>query len=255
MNMVMILSTGPRLNGAFLNDIGEKARRADSLHGAHDAEQPPCCSHAAAVVPEKEYSMSFLRSIPDASLIDIFLAVPKFARPLHEFAQQLMRGPSPFTEGEREVMAAYVSSLNRCAFCEASHTEAAARYGHDRKLIQELALNLAEADVTDRLKPIFRYVRKLTLLPAQVDQADVTAIYEAEWDDTALSHAALVCAFFSFMNRWVDGLGIEADPTVARRAGEMLHQKGYTAVIELLDHARIRSLPVAATGEANSVSS
>ncbi|ALA60635.1 hypothetical protein NITMOv2_4257 [Nitrospira moscoviensis] len=122
--------------------------------------------------------MSFLRSIPDASLIDIFLAVPKFARPLHEFAQQLMRGPSPFTEGEREVMAAYVSSLNRCAFCEASHTEAAARYGHDRKLIQELALNLAEADVTDRLKPIFRYVRKLTLLPAQVDQADVTANLE-----------------------------------------------------------------------------
>ncbi|CAE6797270.1 hypothetical protein [Nitrospira defluvii] len=98
-------------------------------------------------------------------------------------------------------------------------------------------------------------MRKLTLLPDQVNQADVTAIYEAGWDDTALSHAVLVCASFNFMNRWVDGLGIEADPAVARRAGEMLHQKGYTAVIELLDHARIRSLPVGATGEAKSVSS
>lgn len=198
--------------------------------------------------------MSFLRSMPDASLIDIFRAYPDFAKPLHEFAQQLMRGPSPFTEGEREVLAAYVSSLNRCVFCEASHTEVAVKYGYDRQLIQHLALDLADADVTERLKPVFRYVRKLTLLPDQVDQADVTAMYEAGWDDTAVSHAALVCAFFSFMNRWVDGSGIQADPAVVRRAGEMLHKKGYAAVIELLDHARIRSLPVAKTDDAQSVS-
>ncbi|MDP3092921.1 MAG: peroxidase-related enzyme [Nitrospira sp.] len=199
--------------------------------------------------------MSFLRTMPRASLIDVFRASPEFARPLHEFAQELMRGPSPFTEGERELLAAYVSSLNRCAFCEASHTEVAVKYGYDRQLIQQLALNLAEADVTERLKPVFRYVRKLTLLPAQVVRVDVTAIYEAGWDDTAVSHAALVCAFFSFMNRWVEGLGVQSDPTVVRKAGEMLHKKGYEAVIELLDHARIRSLPVAATGEAKPVSS
>lgn len=80
-------------------------------------------------------------------MIDVFRAYPEFARPLHEFAQQLMRGPSPFTEGEREVLAAYVSSLNRCAVCEASHTEVAVKYGYDRQLIQQLALNLAKADV------------------------------------------------------------------------------------------------------------
>ncbi len=181
--------------------------------------------------------MSFLRAMPNASLIHMFRAYPELARPLHEFAQQLMRGPSPFTEGEREVLASYVSRLNRCAFCEASHTEVAVKYGYDRQLIQQLALDLADADITERLKPVFRYVRKLTLLPGQVDQADVTAIYKAGWDDTAVTHAALVCAFFSFMNRWVDGLGIDADPAVVKMAGEMLHKRGYAAVIELLDRA------------------
>lgn len=39
--------------------------------------------------------MSYLRSIPDASLVDVFRAHPELARPLHEFAQQLMRGPRP----------------------------------------------------------------------------------------------------------------------------------------------------------------
>jgi uncharacterized peroxidase-related enzyme len=140
------------------------------------------------------------------------------------------------------MLAAYVSSLNHCAFCEASHTAVAVKYGYDRQLIQHLALDLADADVTERLKPVFRYVRKLILLPDQVDQADVTAINEVGWDDTAVSHAALVCAFFSFMNRWVDGLGIQADPAVVRRAGEMLHKKGYAAVIDLLEQAHDRGL-------------
>ncbi len=178
--------------------------------------------------------MSFLRTMPDASLIDVFKAYPELARPLHQFAHQLLRGPSPFTEGERELLAAYVSRLNRCHFCEDSHTAVAVLYGYDGKVIEQLVLDLTHANVAERLKPVFRYVRKLTMAPAQVDAADVAAIYEAGWDETAVTHAALVCAFFSFMNRWVDGLGIEADPAVVRRAGEMLYQKGYQAVIDLL---------------------
>jgi AhpD family alkylhydroperoxidase len=39
-----------------------------------------------------------------------------------------MPGLSPFPEGEREVLAAFVSRLNHRAFCEASHTEVAVKY-------------------------------------------------------------------------------------------------------------------------------
>lgn len=181
--------------------------------------------------------MSFLRSMPDASLIDIFLAYPEFARPLHEFAQQLMRGPSPFTEQERELIAAYVSGLNQCQFCRASHIEVGRHYGTPDDLVDHLLKGIDSAPIAGRFKPVLSYVRLLTLAPGRVTKSDVHALYAAGWDDTALSHAALVCAFFSFMNRWVDGLGIEADPAVVRRAGEMLNRKGYAAVIELLDRA------------------
>ncbi|TAJ23668.1 MAG: peroxidase [Nitrospirae bacterium] len=199
--------------------------------------------------------MSFLRSMPQASLLDVFRAYPELARPLHEFAHRLLRGPSPFTEGEREVLAAYVSRLNHCAFCEASHTEVAVKYGYDRMVIQQLALDLTHADVAERLKPVFHYVRKLTLAPDQVDQADVMALYEAGWDETAVTHAALVCAYFSFMNRWVDGLGIQADPAVVQIAADMLHKNGYAAVIELLDHTRTPGLPETKHDEEQSISS
>lgn len=182
-------------------------------------------------------------------MIDVFRASPEFARPLHEFAQRLMRGPSPFTEQERELIAAYVSSLNHCEFCRASHIEVGRHYGTPDDLIDDLMKGIHNAPIDERIKPVLSYVRMLTLAPGRVTKSDVTALYDAGWDDTAVSHAALVCAFFSFMNRWVDGLGIEADAAVVKMAGEMLHKRGYAAVIELLDRAAKLDRPQA-TGDA-----
>ena len=39
-----------------------------------------------------------------------------FGRPFSDLTQQVMRGPSPWTVGERETFAAFVSRLNKCVF-------------------------------------------------------------------------------------------------------------------------------------------
>jgi hypothetical protein len=39
-----------------------------------------------------------------------------FGRPFSELTQHVMRGPSPWTVGERETFAAFVSRLNQCVF-------------------------------------------------------------------------------------------------------------------------------------------
>jgi hypothetical protein len=39
-----------------------------------------------------------------------------FGRPFSELTQQVMRGPSPWSVGEREMFAAFVSRLNQCIF-------------------------------------------------------------------------------------------------------------------------------------------
>ena len=41
---------------------------------------------------------------------------PETAGPLNELAEVLLRGPSTLPRGERELIAAYVSSLNQCLF-------------------------------------------------------------------------------------------------------------------------------------------
>jgi hypothetical protein len=39
-----------------------------------------------------------------------------FGHPMSELTQQVMRGPSEWTVGERETFAAFVSRLNQCVF-------------------------------------------------------------------------------------------------------------------------------------------
>src|SRR6188472_2381490 len=46
---------------------------------------------------------------------------PETGRPLYELAQILLRGDSPLSEAERELIAAYVSSRNNTMFCVMSH--------------------------------------------------------------------------------------------------------------------------------------
>ncbi len=47
--------------------------------------------------------MTFLPSLPDdAVLLDVFRAFPQTARPLLEYHQALLRGPSPLSVAERE---------------------------------------------------------------------------------------------------------------------------------------------------------
>src|SRR5215469_9374136 len=44
------------------------------------------------------------------------------------FVEQLMRGPSDWTAGERELLAVFVSQLNECPYCKGIHSEIAERH-------------------------------------------------------------------------------------------------------------------------------
>ena len=46
---------------------------------------------------------------------------PETAVPLNQLAEVLLRGESTLSRGERELIGAYVSSLNRSRFCSSSH--------------------------------------------------------------------------------------------------------------------------------------
>jgi hypothetical protein len=69
--------------------------------------------------PEMAAEIQALRE-RDGYVSDISLALryrPElFGRPFSELLQEVMKGPSEWTEAERELFAAFVSALNQCPF-------------------------------------------------------------------------------------------------------------------------------------------
>jgi uncharacterized peroxidase-related enzyme len=183
-------------------------------------------------------TMPYLKSLPDdAVLMQVFTAYPEHSRPLLDYHQLVMRGPSPFSSGERELIAAYVSGINACGYCHGVHTATAEAFGVSPGVLTSALADLDSAPVDEKLKPVLRYVGKLTSTPSRVTRADADAVFAAGWDELALYHAVLVCALFNFMNRLVDGLGITADSTFYAMSGNRLHRIGYAGLGGLLDEA------------------
>ena len=179
--------------------------------------------------------MPFLPSLrAGASLIDVFRAYPETSKPLIEFHEALLRGPSPFSVAERELIAAYVSGLNRCRFCHGVHTATAERLGIAQGLIPRLVREPESLDAADNMRPVLAFARKLTLEPHGMSEADADAVLAAGWDESAIYHAAAVTALFNFMNRLVEGVGIELEPSYVEPASQRLAERGYLPLIEMM---------------------
>jgi uncharacterized peroxidase-related enzyme len=151
---------------------------------------------------------------PQPVLGDVFKRFPSGATALLQYHDIVLRGPSPLTVGERELIAAYVSGLNACAYCHGAHQIIAEIHGIDPAVLDGLMNDPTVSGVDVRLLPILAYVRKLTLTPSRMVDTDAAAVLAAGWSEEALFSAVSICALFNFMNRIVEGCGVHTDDRV-----------------------------------------
>jgi uncharacterized peroxidase-related enzyme len=132
---------------------------------------------------------------------------PDTARPLSELAQTLLRGPSSLTPGERELIAAHVSSLNQCRFCTQSHAAAASVFLQSQVAAPTgAALAWEGLTVSPKLRALLAIAAAvkesgLAVTPTLVEQARTAGATDDELHDTVL-----IAAAFCMYNRYVDGL-------------------------------------------------
>ncbi len=180
--------------------------------------------------------MSFLSALPDdAVVLDIFKLNKPAGVALTNFFTATMRSPSPLTEGQREMIAAYVSGLNSCQYCYGVHSATAEAFGLEEGVLTEMVDDIDSAPVDDKLKPMLRLARRLTLEPAKVVQSDVDAVLAAGWDEQTVHDAINVVCVFNFMNRLLDGHGVKGSPTINESRGKGLHQCGYAPLLAALE--------------------
>lgn len=77
--------------------------------------------------------------------------------------------------------------------------------------LQQLTHHYKNAALPEPDRLMLEYVEKLTLRPGDVTSADVELLRHAGFDDRAIHDICVIAAYFNFVNRIADGLGVELE--------------------------------------------
>lgn len=173
--------------------------------------------------------MSHFPSIPNLELMGLFSKFPdRGILPLLEYHDAILRSQSELSEGERELIAAYVSSLNHCHYCFSAHRDHAKAWGIAPEVFGNVQIDVDHPSIPEKFRPVLAYVRRLTVDPAGVGPADAQAVYDAGYSEAGLFDIISVTALYAFMNRILEGAGIKKHVRVGNMSDEARRKYRYT---------------------------
>lgn len=154
--------------------------------------------------------MPFVKSLDEnATAMAVFKLSPEAFDVWPPLPAAVMRSNSELSDGEKELIGAYASGVRGCTHCFTAHYPVAVAYGIDESVFKDLIEDPEKANIDERLKPVLRFVKKLTLEPYKLVQKDADAIFEAGWSEATLTDIVMVCSVFSFMNTMMMGHGAD----------------------------------------------
>jgi uncharacterized peroxidase-related enzyme len=166
------------------------------------------------------------RALPDAAKL-MFYRPDFYGSPAKRFTHLAMRGPSAWSVGDRELMAAVVSQANESAFCIGAHTATAEQAYADPARVRAVLADLDTAPIEDGLRAMLRLLDKLTREGA-VTPTDMRDVLAAGVTRQQIEDALAVATAFNVTNRLADAFGFEVLDAGGFAAGaKFLLKRGY----------------------------
>ncbi|HUK44352.1 MAG TPA: peroxidase-related enzyme [Gaiellaceae bacterium] len=159
---------------------------------------------------------------------------PETAQPMCELAEVLLRGENTLTRGERELIAAYVSNLNECVFCQSSHSAfAAAQLDGGMPLVEQVKRDPDRAEISPKLRALLAIAAKVKVDGRSVTSDDMEAARGQGATDVEIHDTVLIAAAFCMFNRYVDGLATmtPTDPGAYEEMARRIVDRGYLAPV------------------------
>ena len=126
-----------------------------------------------------------------------------FGEPMSALAQRAMRGPSVWSVGDRELMAAVIAQANACRYCVAAHSAVAALAYHDEARVAAVLSNPEAAPIAEPLRTTLSMLTKLAHAH-HVDAGDMRMLFAAGASRAHIEDALAVGFAFNIINRLAD---------------------------------------------------
>src|SRR5512133_284855 len=155
---------------------------------------------------------------------------PETAVHLNGLAEQLLRADNTLSRGDRELIAAYVSSRNKTVFCEHSHSAfAALQLDGGIELVEDVKRDPDTAEIDPKLRALLHIAGKVAIDGKSVTSSDIDAARAEGATDLEIHDTVLIAAAFCMYNRYVDGLDTwqPKDEELYRERGKKTAREGY----------------------------
>jgi len=150
-----------------------------------------------------------------------------YGKPMSKVTQEAMRGPSTWSVGDRELMAAFIAKTNQCEFCTKAHAAVAQGAYRDEKKVSAVLSDLGTATIEEPLRATLLMLGKLTREKA-VDVEDLRVVLAAGASRQQIEDALSVCFSFNVISRLADAFGFFVPGPEAFEAGaKYLVARGY----------------------------
>ena len=132
---------------------------------------------------------------------------PATAAPMGELANLLLRSNDGLSMAERELIAAHVSYLNDCFYCQQSHGAIAVCYlNGNTTLVEQVKKDYEQADISARLKSLLSIAGSVQKGGRHVTPEQIEIAKALDATDKDIHDTVLITAAFCMFNRYVDGL-------------------------------------------------
>jgi len=141
--------------------------------------------------------------------IDIVINNPDRYLPIVQFLDNILGQPSELSKAEKELIGAYVSTLNNCEFCYGVHEAMAKSFNVDKNILLALKTDIETAAIDSKIKAVLKLTHKVTTEPNRIVQSDIQSIVDSNWSEKTAEDVIAIASAYAFLNRLVDGFGIK----------------------------------------------
>lgn len=154
------------------------------------------------------------------------------AQAIRDLTEILMCGPSTLTKAEREIIATFVSSKNKCTFCTTAHAAVVDALLDETMTCAAVLENYHSAPISQKLKALLAIAEKVTQNGKLVLDTDIDKAKELGASDLEIHDTVLIAALFCLYNKYVDGLSTftPTNPEFYQKLGEKIKVHGYQRV-------------------------
>jgi uncharacterized peroxidase-related enzyme len=137
---------------------------------------------------------------------------PDLLEPVVQFVTRLMIDDHKLGRGTKELIAAYVSKINSCAYCVDAHSAMAMAQGFTEEQVKSILQDVGGSPLLDaKTKKLLQYAEKATRHAYKINEENIQKLHEVGCSDEEILEAMLVTALFNFMDRVADALGVPVE--------------------------------------------